>query len=46
MCRIDGDTVHISPRPPPVAASELLDDLEELRGFAVGLGVKQRAQQL
>ncbi|MEU8690339.1 DUF4132 domain-containing protein [Streptomyces sp. NPDC048665] len=43
---LDGDTVRISPALVRVPHPVLLDDLEELREFAVELGVEQRAQQL
>ncbi|OIJ68596.1 DUF4132 domain-containing protein [Streptomyces mangrovisoli] len=43
---LDGDTVRISPALVRLPHPVLLDDLEELREFAVELGVEQRAQQL
>ncbi|MFF4040476.1 DUF4132 domain-containing protein [Streptomyces sp. NPDC001816] len=43
---LDGDTVRISPDLVRIPHPVLLDDLEELREFAVELGVEQRAQQL
>ncbi|MFI2435397.1 DUF4132 domain-containing protein [Streptomyces sp. NPDC018693] len=43
---LDGDTVRISPDLVRLPHPVLLDDLEELREFAVELGVEQRAQQL
>ncbi|OEJ97623.1 DUF4132 domain-containing protein [Streptomyces thermolilacinus] len=43
---LDGDTVRISPGLVRVPHPVLLEDLEDLREFAVELGVEQRAQQL
>ncbi|MEV5805506.1 DUF4132 domain-containing protein [Streptomyces parvulus] len=43
---LDGDTVRIAPALVHLPHPVLLDDLEELREFAVELGVEQRAQQL
>ncbi|MFG2882709.1 DUF4132 domain-containing protein [Streptomyces sp. NPDC048297] len=43
---LDGDTVRIAPGLVRLPHPVLLDDLEELREFAVELGVEQRAQQL
>ncbi|MGC9407922.1 DUF4132 domain-containing protein [Streptomyces sp. DZ1-3] len=43
---LDGDTVRIAPTLVHLPHPVLLDDLEELREFAVELGVEQRAQQL
>ncbi|MFF5022926.1 DUF4132 domain-containing protein [Streptomyces collinus] len=43
---LDGDTVRIAPGLVRVPHPVLLDDLEELREFAVELGVEQRAGQL
>ncbi|UXY26061.1 DUF4132 domain-containing protein [Streptomyces sp. HUAS TT20] len=43
---LDGDTVRITPDLVRIPHPVLLDDLEELREFAVELGVEQRAQQL
>ncbi|MEU5591600.1 DUF4132 domain-containing protein [Streptomyces sp. NPDC020298] len=43
---LDGDTVRMAPGLVRVPHPVLLDDLEELREFAVELGVEQRAQQL
>jgi hypothetical protein len=43
---LDGDTVRIAPDLVRLPHPVLLDDLEELREFAVELGVEQRAQQL
>ncbi|MFF4395163.1 DUF4132 domain-containing protein [Streptomyces sp. NPDC001480] len=43
---LDGDTVRMAPALVRVPHPVLLDDLEELREFAVELGVEQRAQQL
>ncbi|MFI8348586.1 DUF4132 domain-containing protein [Streptomyces sp. NPDC085596] len=43
---LDGDTVRISPDLVRIPHPVLLADLEELREFAVELGVEQRAQQL
>ncbi|MFI9770434.1 DUF4132 domain-containing protein [Streptomyces sp. NPDC052415] len=43
---LDGDTVRISPELVRIPHPVLLDDLEDLREFAVELGVEQRAQQL
>ncbi|MFF3331744.1 DUF4132 domain-containing protein [Streptomyces sp. NPDC002888] len=43
---LDGDTVRIAPELVRLPHPVLLDDLEELREFAVELGVEQRAQQL
>ncbi|MFJ3309842.1 DUF4132 domain-containing protein [Streptomyces sp. NPDC086549] len=43
---LDGDTVRIAPELVRIPHPVLLDDLEELREFAVELGVEQRAQQL
>ncbi|MFF8429596.1 DUF4132 domain-containing protein [Streptomyces sp. NPDC016566] len=43
---LDGDTVRISPELVRIPHPVLLDDLEELREFAVELGVEQRAGQL
>ncbi len=43
---LDGDTVRISPELVRIPHPVLLEDLEELREFAVELGVEQRAQQL
>ncbi|MET8163442.1 DUF4132 domain-containing protein [Streptomyces sp. NPDC057456] len=43
---LDGDTVRITPDLVRLPHPVLLDDLEELREFAVELGVEQRAQQL
>ncbi|MCK8678394.1 DUF4132 domain-containing protein [Streptomyces lichenis] len=43
---LDGDTVRITPDVVSVPHPVLLDDLEELREFAVELGVGQRVEQL
>ncbi|MEU6537339.1 DUF4132 domain-containing protein [Streptomyces sp. NPDC047000] len=43
---LDGDTVRISPELVRLPHPVLLDDLEELREFAVELGVEQAAGQL
>ncbi|MFF5403392.1 DUF4132 domain-containing protein [Streptomyces misionensis] len=43
---LDGDTVRISPDLVRIPHPVLLEDLEELREFAVELGVEQRASQL
>ncbi|MGC9497232.1 DUF4132 domain-containing protein [Streptomyces sp. WG7] len=43
---LDGDTVRISPGLVRLPHPVLLEDLGELREFAVELGVEQRAQQL
>ncbi|MFD0367598.1 DUF4132 domain-containing protein [Streptomyces sp. NPDC059071] len=43
---LDGDTVRISPDLVRLPHPVLLDELEDLREFAVELGVEQRAQQL
>ncbi|WUD71826.1 DUF4132 domain-containing protein [Streptomyces sp. NBC_00510] len=43
---LDGDTVRIAPDMVRLPHPVLLDDLEELREFAVELGVEQNAQQL
>ncbi|MFI2204869.1 DUF4132 domain-containing protein [Streptomyces sp. NPDC020192] len=43
---LDGDTVRISPDLVRIPHPVLLEDLEELREFAVELGVEQGAQQL
>ncbi|MFD7954768.1 DUF4132 domain-containing protein [Streptomyces ardesiacus] len=43
---LDGDTVRIAPDLVRLPHPVLLEDLEELREFAVELGVGQRAQQL
>ncbi|MFJ4005025.1 DUF4132 domain-containing protein [Streptomyces sp. NPDC090023] len=43
---LDGDTVRIAPEQVRIPHPVLLADLEELREFAVELGVEQRAQQL
>lgn len=43
---LDGDTVRIAPDLVRIPHPVLLGDLEELREFAVELGVEQRAQQL
>ncbi|MEU1181911.1 DUF4132 domain-containing protein [Streptomyces sp. NPDC005820] len=43
---LDGDTVRITPDLVRLPHPVLLDDLEDLREFAVELGVEQRAQQL
>ncbi|MFE0515698.1 DUF4132 domain-containing protein [Streptomyces sp. NPDC058964] len=43
---LDGDTVRITPELLRIPHPVLLDDLEDLREFAVELGVEQRAQQL
>ncbi|MZE72105.1 DUF4132 domain-containing protein [Streptomyces sp. SID5789] len=43
---LDGDTVRISPSLVRLPHPVLLEDLEDLREFAVELGVEQRAQQL
>ncbi|MFD4576643.1 DUF4132 domain-containing protein [Streptomyces sp. NPDC058417] len=43
---LDGDTVRIAPDLVHLPHPVLLDDLEDLREFAVELGVEQRAQQL
>ncbi|MEV5444606.1 DUF4132 domain-containing protein [Streptomyces sp. NPDC052644] len=43
---LDGDTVRISPDLVRIPHPVLLEDLGELREFAVELGVGQRAQQL
>lgn len=43
---LDGDTVRISPALVSIPHPVLLEDLEELREFAVELGVDQRVQQL
>ncbi|MEW2632574.1 DUF4132 domain-containing protein [Streptomyces sp. NPDC048389] len=43
---LDGDTVRIAPALVRLPHPVLLDDLEELREFAVELGVEQSAQQL
>ncbi|MEU9451982.1 DUF4132 domain-containing protein [Streptomyces sp. NPDC048277] len=43
---LDGDTVRIAPDLVRLPHPVLLEDLEELREFAVELGVEQKAQQL
>ncbi|WP_374984380.1 DUF4132 domain-containing protein [Streptomyces fradiae] len=43
---LDGDTVRVRPALVRVPHPVLLEDLEELREFAVELGVAQRARQL
>ncbi|BCL33004.1 DUF4132 domain-containing protein [Streptomyces aurantiacus] len=43
---LDGDSVRITPELVHLPHPVLLDDLAELREFAVELGVEQRAQQL
>ncbi|MFB7289371.1 DUF4132 domain-containing protein [Actinacidiphila glaucinigra] len=43
---LDGDTVRIAPDMVRIPHPVLLDDLAELREFAVELGVEQKAQQL
>ncbi|GGX80701.1 DUF4132 domain-containing protein [Streptomyces fructofermentans] len=43
---LDGDSVRIAPELVSLPHPVLLDDLDELREFAVELGVEQRAQQL
>lgn len=43
---LDGDTVRITPRQLRVPHPVLLDDLDDLREFAVELGVEQRIGQL
>ncbi|WP_236242587.1 DUF4132 domain-containing protein [Streptomyces sp. CC228A] len=43
---LDGDTVRISPALVRIPHPVLLEDLEELREFAVELGVEQRVGQL
>ncbi|MFF4015977.1 DUF4132 domain-containing protein [Streptomyces sp. NPDC001843] len=43
---LDGDTVRVAPGLVRIPHPVLLEDLEELREFAVELGVEQRAQQL
>ncbi|MFJ8692334.1 DUF4132 domain-containing protein [Streptomyces roseolilacinus] len=43
---LDGDTVRVSPALVRIPHPVLVDDLEELREFAVELGVEQRARQL
>ncbi|MBQ1089418.1 DUF4132 domain-containing protein [Streptomyces sp. B93] len=43
---LDGDTVRVTTDLVRLPHPVLLDDLEELREFAVELGVEQRAQQL
>ncbi|PRH77074.1 hypothetical protein C6N75_22250 [Streptomyces solincola] len=43
---LDGDTVRISPTRVRIPHPVLLEDLEDLREFAVELGVEQRAGQL
>ncbi|MFF4486426.1 DUF4132 domain-containing protein [Streptomyces sp. NPDC001544] len=43
---LDGDTVRVAPDLVRVPHPVLLEELEELREFAVELGVEQRAQQL
>ncbi|MFE1953088.1 DUF4132 domain-containing protein [Streptomyces sp. NPDC059524] len=43
---LDGDTVRISPEQIRIPHPVLLDDLDELREFAVELGVEQGVQQL
>ncbi|GGK79086.1 DUF4132 domain-containing protein [Streptomyces flaveus] len=43
---LDGDTVRITPGMVRLPHPVLLEDLEDLREFAVELGVEQRAQQL
>lgn len=43
---LDGDTVRITPDLVRLPHPVLLEDLEDLREFAVELGVEQRAQQL
>ncbi|PSM42598.1 hypothetical protein C6Y14_15485 [Streptomyces dioscori] len=43
---LDGDSVRITPELVHLPHPVLLDDLEELREFAVEIGVEQRAQQL
>ncbi len=43
---LDGDTVRISPALVRVPHPVLLDDLDDLREFAVELGIEQRAGQL
>ncbi|MGW2638498.1 DUF4132 domain-containing protein [Streptomyces sp. NPDC001348] len=43
---LDGDTVRMTPALVRIPHPVLLEDLEDLREFAVELGVEQRAQQL
>ncbi|MFI5688790.1 DUF4132 domain-containing protein [Streptomyces sp. NPDC051636] len=43
---LDGDTVRVAPDLVRIPHPVLLDDLAELREFAVELGLEQRAQQL
>ncbi|MZD09415.1 DUF4132 domain-containing protein [Streptomyces sp. SID5785] len=43
---LDGDTVRITPEQIRIPHPVLLDDLDELREFAVELGVEQGVQQL
>ncbi|MFC9927457.1 DUF4132 domain-containing protein [Streptomyces sp. NPDC127190] len=43
---LDGDTVRISPELVRIPHPVLLEELEELREFAVELGVEQKVQQL
>ncbi|MER6267460.1 DUF4132 domain-containing protein [Streptomyces sp900105755] len=43
---LDGDTVRITPELVRLPHPVLLEDLEELREFAVELGLEQKAQQL
>jgi len=43
---LDGDTVRLTPDLVRLPHPVLLEDLEDLREFAVELGVEQRAQQL
>ncbi|MGW2047275.1 DUF4132 domain-containing protein [Streptomyces sp. NPDC001858] len=46
LVNLDGDTVRIAPDLVRLPHPVLLDELEDLREFAVELGVAQRAQQL
>lgn len=43
---LDGDTVRLTPALVRLPHPVLLDELEDLREFAVELGIEQRAQQL
>jgi uncharacterized protein DUF4132 len=43
---LDGDTVYVDPQTVRIPHPVLLDDLDELREFAVELGVEQRVGQL
>jgi len=43
---LDGDTVRVTPELVRIPHPVLLEDLEELREFAVELGVEQRVRQL